>query len=348
MRDEQTQMKEAGGKKQHLVLIRVTAALAVVILHTFHTASAMKLLPEKSLPAANMIRALCFFAVPCFVMVTGALLLSPQRTLTYGKLFKRYILKMAAAIAVFTIFFAAADSMFRGDLTLAASLAAVPGKIWTDGSWSHMWYLYTLTGLYLLMPMFRKVAAFSDRKDMLYLLAVGGVFLSVLPLIGHLTGTESGFRIAVTSVYPLFLFLGYAVETEIIKAGRLSSLLLLLAGAAGIAVLALLETKDGTGLIKTVLSDYTFPLTILMSTGVYGFLKSFHVKPLKILGAADSCGFGIYLIHLFWLRLLITELQKRGAVFTNPGLFALAAAVFLISFATVWLLRKIPGVRLIL
>ena len=93
MRNEQTQMKEAGGKKQHLVLIRVTAALAVVILHTFHTASAMKLLPEKSLPAANMIRALCFFAVPCFVMVTGALLLSPQRTLTYGKLFKRYILE---------------------------------------------------------------------------------------------------------------------------------------------------------------------------------------------------------------------------------------------------------------
>ena len=345
--------KGAMNRKEYLSLIRVISCAAVVVLHTFHTAIAMKLLPEESLACAGMIRALMYFAVPCFVMVTGALLLSPERELTYGKLFGKYILKVLAAIVIFTAAFSLADCFFSGNTDFARSLAGVPGKIWTDGSWSHMWYLYTLTGLYILMPAMRKITALSDRRDLLYLLAVGMIFLSVLPFIHTLTGTESGFRIAVTSVYPLFLFAGYAVDREYLKIGRGGSAALLAAGACGIGAMAFFQGRDESGTLKSLLSDYTLPLIVLMSAGVFGLVKNCcgEMAPAakRVTGAVDRCGFGIYLIHLFWLRLLVTKLAGFGITpIPVPGFLLLAFAVFVLSLGTTEILIRLPGIRKVL
>lgn len=331
-------------------LMRAVSCLAVVILHTFHTANAMHLVPENQTSFALAVKAVMVFAVPCFVMVTGALLLSPERSFTLKKLFGRYISRTVIVLIVFTVFFALSDYFFSGTGSAAASLASVPGKLWTDGSWSHMWYLYTLIGLYLLMPAFRKVAAYSDGSEMRYLLLIGTVFLTVLPVIDIITGMKTGFRIAVTSVYPLFLFAGYASDRGILKIRKSAAAVLLLVSTAAIAMIAVWQTADVSGILKELLSGYDTPLVLFQSLSVFVLLAG--IKPGKVsrlVCSADSCSFGIYLIHLFWLRLILVRLGKAGMTdFSIPAIFLISAAVYVVSYISVRILKMIPGVKRIL
>ena len=66
--------------------------------------------------------------------------------------------------------------------------------------------------------------------------------------------------------------------------------------------------------------------------------------------ALDGCSFGIYLIHMIFVRLVLRYLR------INPFRSSVAFLVFsglvianlLLSWGITWLLKKIPGVRKIL
>ncbi len=354
-------------------LLRVMACAAVVLLHTCHTCVAMDLLTPAGTAAANAIKANMIWAVPCFVMVTGALLLDPGRELTLKRLFRRYVLRVAAVIVVFTVLFAVSDGVFRyvaetaGTASPSAaedgmkagagaavsalaligeSLAQVPFKIWTDGSWSHMWYLYTLLGLYLLMPAFRKISAGSDRNEMRYLIGVGVIFLMVLPTVDTIAGTSTGFRICVTSVYPLFLFTGYACAAGYLRPGRAAAAAMAVLAAVLVTAMSLAQSRSGNQVLKSLLAGYTFPAVWLQGFGIFRLVTAARLREGLLRRAvltADRCSFGIYLIHLLPLRIILTAAGSgaKSLQLTVPMMLLLAAAVFLISYAAAALLKKL-------
>ena len=61
------------------------------------------------------------WAVPCFVMVTGALLLDENREVSFDKLFNKYILRVLGALVVFSMVFRIFDIIM--DLVFAIILA---------------------------------------------------------------------------------------------------------------------------------------------------------------------------------------------------------------------------------
>ena len=82
--------------------IRVISCIAICILHTFFAAASI-FQPDKDLYAASYaVRNAMYFAVPCFVMVTGALLLDPMREIGFSKLFGRYVKRILLALVIFT------------------------------------------------------------------------------------------------------------------------------------------------------------------------------------------------------------------------------------------------------
>lgn len=63
----------------------------------------------------------------------------------------------------------------------------------------------------------------------------------------------------------------------------------------------------------------------------------------------DKCSFGIYLIHMIFVRGILkhTKLHPYGA--GSPFvLIGLTLGIFLVSFILTWILKKIPGVKKIL
>ena len=75
------------------------------------------------------------------------------------------------------------------------------------------------------------------------------------------------------------------------------------------------------------------------SPGVFG----------KFVLEIDKCSFGIYLIHMIFVRGILkhTKIHPYGA--GSPFvLIGLTLGIFLVSFILTWILKKIPGVKKIL
>lgn len=94
--------------------------------------------------------ACCHWPVPVFMAITGALLLSKEKIgyVQVGKYFK----KIAVLVIVFGTIFAWMELYFNThqlneDLFWQGFLNMLAGK-----SWKHLWYLYMLLGVYLVLP----------------------------------------------------------------------------------------------------------------------------------------------------------------------------------------------------
>ena len=331
--------------------LRAVACLFIILLHT--TDATRQMFPGK----ANMTlwRAVgtqgaineLYWAVPCFVMVTGALLLDPARKIGYKKLFSKYVARALKAIVAFGVLFAVLEAIFDpAKRTWAAFLGGV-GEVFTGGTWAHMWYLYCLLGLYLLLPAYKKIADASDERDVRYLLIVYGLFEAVLPLLG-IWDIPCGFYIHVGTIYPFWLFLGWYLHRWGGKLPRSAYGVLALAGTAALAAVTYVRVRWNVAALDRLFS-YSSPLVIVQAAGIAGWFfrcdgESFpRVK--KAMACVDRHSFGVYLIHMAYVRLIYKYLHFDPYVWGlggAPGILAVAAAAFALAYVTDMAMKKLP------
>ena len=157
--------------------------MAIVLMHTLNIS---EILYRDEISKAQQRAALTgvyclMWAVPVFIMVTGALLLDPKKEITVSKIFSKYILRVLLALVFAVLVFALFDACMNGDGIGFETFTSAFVKLIEGKSWSHLWYLYLLMGLYLLLPAYRAVAAHVSDKEYRYLLIVLAVFLLLLP-----------------------------------------------------------------------------------------------------------------------------------------------------------------------
>ena len=82
--------------------IKAAACFAIVLLHCFNNARVYhaEVLTDGQITTAFAACASLMWAVPCFLMVTGALLLDRERVIPPAKLFGKYIKRMLIALVV--------------------------------------------------------------------------------------------------------------------------------------------------------------------------------------------------------------------------------------------------------
>lgn len=115
-------------------------------------------------------------------MISGALLLNPQKQIGWPKV-AQYVKRMVIALAIFGTGYALMELLFTERTFNVAMLPLALLKVLQGESWSHLWYLYDLLGLYLLLPVFRSYVATADKKSYGILLAILAVFTSLVPML---------------------------------------------------------------------------------------------------------------------------------------------------------------------
>lgn len=330
--------------------IRAISCCAIIVLHVFASAAILfgENLEAIQNIASRLIVNCMMWAVPCFVMTTGALLLDVKRELTYKKLFGRYILRIAIALVVFCLIFRIFDMVMNREKAGIGILTDGIYKIFTGTSWSHMWYLYLLIGLYLLLPFYKKIVKYSEKSEIKYLLAIYLLFLSVLPLF-NLWNLNCGFYIHVSTIYPFYLFCGHAIHNEIFKCKKWISWGMTVLGTGSIVILTVIRWKYDIVSLEQMWS-YSSIFVVMQGVGIFSLLelmgKNEKIKTSNVLVEIDKCSFGIYLIHMIPIRLIFRYMEinpYENHVFLN---FIIAIVlVFIIAFIITWILKRIPGVR---
>jgi len=294
-------------------------------------------------------------AVPVFFLCSGALLLPPEKPVTIGAVWKKYIPRILAAL----LFWAAAYGGWglvqgwhrTGVLELTAIRETLENLVMFRHK-SHLYYLHITLLVYALLPLTRLFAAKADRQLLRYALAIWFVLGSLFPLLrgipplSHLTGIPVQYAINLTWGAVGYGLLGHVLTTEAKKYRPAVFALVYLAGFALTFGGTLVTSLRADALMTAFLQGYA-PGVCLQAAGIYGFCVSAFSAKEKLPGVetVSRASFCIYLVHLFFLDFLAGRGIAAGAYPPIWAVPAITLVLFVTGFAVWLVLRRIPVVN---
>lgn len=349
----------SGPRKQFLDVLRVLATCAVVLMHVLTGATDVtdaSIMPEyRSLLLSVM--DLVTWCVPIFLLISGYLFLNPERTLTYPVMIKKYCRRIALAILLFGVPYAASE-LVVAERTFRIRMIPEALKMTLMGhTWSHMWYLYLILFLYLITPLLKKVLRVLPVWGVAAVMAVIFLGSSVAPFLNKVLDVNSIPVLPDGGVYFLYYLCGYffAVREVCVDKGRNVWL------TAAVAVLALGMILSRTLAGFSIQMAYNYPFTVLLAVLLFAAGWNGSIKKYRIpWQEAGALSFAVYLVHPVYVNLLykfvkitpFTVLEQCGVQSVAAGqavlillLVAFCLVVLALATATAWVLRKIPVLR---
>jgi surface polysaccharide O-acyltransferase-like enzyme len=325
--------------------LRVIALFAVVVLHT---ASLMEFhkVPMGDWLIADFYNALSRFAVPVFVMITGALLL--HREYEIKDFLKRRLTRVVWPFLFWSVVFIF-YSWYNGEITFTNNTGAnlqIVLRMLRNGAYYHLWYVYMLIGLYLIIPVISVFVRKSGEKEIQYFLVVW--FLVMIFSQPYLSPYVPQIDVHYFVGYLGYLVLGHYLAFVELPGGNLKPGLILYAifCVVGITIGTYLFSV-GTNAISTIMYEPLGPFVVLFSSGIFLLARASRFKlPASLTKLRDLVGgfsLGIYLCHAMFLSLMHDnwniDYQLCTPVLSIP-LMALMCVIM--TFATVFIINKIP------
>jgi len=327
--------------------VRLIALYAVVILHcTAPLLMQFGKVPLSDWLMADVLNALVRFAVPVFVMVTGALLL--HREYELGDFLKRRLARVVWPFLFWSLVYIG-YSWYNEDISFTSDA-------WLDikqvlhllkyGSAYHLWYVYMLIGLYFFIPVISKFVRNATEKEVLYFLAVWvAVMLLAQP---YLSRYNPAVDMHYFAGYAGYLVLGYYLAFKDFQVSHLRARMVLLFAFSVILIATgsyfVIPRPTWPG---TLFYEPLNPAVLTLSASVFMIVKLTVPKvPPSIIRIRDFAGkynYGIYLGHalvLYFLDDLFNISYKMGTPMLSIPLTALIC--FVLTVALVWLISKIP------
>lgn len=350
-------LNQLRGRSVYIDLIRTVAMVAVLLLH----ASGQWIITSQEMSQLNHVEIILWgvvdvyqsvgvMGVPLFLMLTGALLLQPEKDDSLRVFFK----KRWARIGLPSLFWFAA--YFAWDFLVQnipfTSSAIIQGIL--NGPYTQMWYLYVLAGLYLLTPIFRVFIAHADQTLVKYFVILWVLGVAIIPFFSLFTIFQLNSNVFAITGYIGFFVLGTYLSTVEMRRSTLSLFIILGVALTAVSTYVLAATVGGTGMY--FFQQYFSPTIILASVMV--FLLLLTVKPPsvqkdnslskvhKLIKVISENTLGIFFIHV----MIIESIQNGYFGFAinrntlNPIIEVplLTAIVLFVSVAIILLLKKIP------
>lgn len=351
-------MVQKSDRVVYLDYLKILAMFAVVLLHV--AAGRWNAVEETSYEwqILNMYDSIVRWAVPVFVMVSGALFLDEKRKLDLRRLYSKNIFRIITCFIFWSVLYAMI-SWLRGMKAKEVILSVIRGNY-------HMWFLFMIVGLYILVPLLRKIT--ESKKLMEYFLILVLVFTFIIPRglqffgvleLPHTVDLIKAIQTAYSKVHFHFTlgFVGYFVagyyfrKYEISK--RIENLIYVL-GIVGFLSTIFLSSwyslREGQ---QSTMFYSEFSITVMLEAlAVFTFAKcklskiAISEKIEKRIHYLAQYGFGIYLVHVAILDSLRLDFQIHALTY-NPLFMVplLTLGVWLISLVISFILNHIPIIK---
>ena len=329
--------------------LRVLATLAVIVIHVAANAvSSPNIFGSTIWWSANITDGLLRFCVPIFVMLSGALLLPKEYTLSVfiNKRLVRIVLPFLFWTAVYLLSFLLIK-IKQGEHLSFSETGSWAYTLFKSGVSYHLWYVYMIIGLYLFVPIIGKWVRSASENEILFFL---GIWLfTILLNYPFLSFLKINIELKYFSGYLGYLVLGYYLSTKIFSLSvsiKSIALLLILFGGAVTIVGNYFFMLEHTKYELNPYYSYLGFSIFLLSTGVFLLFKNtcFTSKIFSnIRNTISTYSYGIYLSHV----LVLSALSRYAGIhwmFINPyvGIIVTSTCCFIISLGIVYLINKLP------
>lgn len=309
-------------------------------------------------------------SVPLFAMMTGLLLLPIKESAAefYKRRIPRVLIPMVLWSAVYylipwltgvagldksvitTLFpFEFSPSQEAGDAM--RNIARIPFTF--NGYTTHMWYLYMLIGLYLLMPFF---SAWVEKRDstmtntylLLWLCSLTLPYLKQLiapNLFGECAWNEFG-TFYYFAGFAGYLLLGHILARRhhmplrrIIAMGVMLYISGYIITYTGYASMAVQYSYEEAPELLELFWQFCSPNVVLMALGIFLVVQRINITSPRLqslLAATTRCSFGTYLMHYIFIGPVILLLTPLGM----PTPLCVMASVIIV-FGICWSLTAL-------
>lgn len=330
-------------------LIKVVAIFSVLLLHT---ASPIVKHLSKVDPLVwnigNFYDSMVRMAVPLFFMVTGALLLNQKEESLHTFFSKRFLKVVIPLLGWSLIYILFRKYYLHQDINFLNHFFASFYK----KQYYHLWFLYTLIGLYLFIPIFKIFVQNTSKTIHLYFIILWVFTVSIIPIINKFTSIHIPNYLPMMSGHIGFLLLGYMLyHLEINKKIFITSFILIIVTTIITTVGTYYLSIDANKFQSFFYKNLSLT-TIIQSISYFIVLKYIAMKTYTtnttintIITQLSLTSFGIYLIHPIILKILqqkyihLNDLTINNVVFLIP---LTTIIVFMLSYIIIYFMRKIP------
>lgn len=318
-------------RKYNIDLLRIISAVAVIIIHIVSapiTNSSTEIAPTLT-NNLNLIHTLMNWSVPVFFMITG-FCLQRKSEVTYRYCFSR-ILKYVCVLFTVGLSYALLEEIFTAKTINVTVFVNSVSNVITGNLWDHMWYIYSLIGIYLVMPVIHLFLK-QDKKSVIVLTALLFVFNILLPTFEEFVSFGVSIPFGGYLFYVCFGGIVAQINTD-----KISPFIYIF------GFLSVVWIIIGS---KNYEFGYKHLAVCAVAMSIFLITQRINVKPSSLLLCISKCTFGIYLIHPFFINLAIKLLGiDFVSSYAYAKLLAFAAIVSIVSFFTTYILRKIPLIK---
>lgn len=290
------------------------------------------------------------FAVPCFIMLSGAFILERPENGEYQSFYKKSFSK----IGIHTLAFTGLYTAYRIVCCLLQKeldeLLTIVKDVVKGSPMYHMWYLYMLIGLYLLAPVCVRFKN-SISECIFERVAIGFLFAATLSR-WTTENVRMSWNIGQSFEYLGYFMTGYVLRRNLAgKANNVKGLLMIAAGLALEAGTSLIEYHfqivqgiPESKLNYQIVSPYA-PTIVLASILIFAGFSCLNIRANQIITQLSKLSFYIYLCHAgIWdiLKKIVRLTEGKDFLMLHTDnvvmipIFVLAVLIFSITAARIY------------
>jgi surface polysaccharide O-acyltransferase-like enzyme len=261
-------------------------------------------------------------------MISGVIFLNQKKEITIHKLLKKYISRILLTLFIFGIPFAFMEIYFNAHYQFNITqiglsiLNVVEGKLW-----DHMWYLYMIAGLYILLPLFKLFVNYASKKTLEYVLIILFLFTSVIPTFQNMLSFKFGIYIPINSIFVFYLLFGHYIHQYNICINNRVILLMVLLYVLYVILMPINKNFiNATNIIG--LYGNISPLVVMITFCIFCYFRQ-NINSSKLFDFVSPHIFGMYLIHQFFINIFFKFIK-----FT-PDRYPFVLVVVVITIMTI-------------
>lgn len=313
-------------------IMRIIAATMVVCIHSnvYFLCQPTK---DAHWLAVMIMTAACVVSVPLFFMVSGAGNLPKDTITSTSDLFKKKIPRVFIPFLIWSLIYVGlriATGKLDAGVDAFVSLLHEP-------AYYQFWFMYTLLGLYLCIPVFQYLVIKCDKKLLQYIIVLWAVTSLLFPLAQRYVPwfkLSEHFNLIFLKGYWGYFFIGGYLRKYPVANARRRGLWLALAGAVITFGSALIEwhMTPADQYRGYVYRAYMLPGAAMMTTGIFLYFQHLDVSAQKsrIIVYLSGLTMGIYYVHCLLINAYETVFRNQPPTVFN----AVVKVVVVVAAAT--------------
>lgn len=326
-------------KNYNIELVRALSFVMVIIIHVAnYFCRAYEYINTGEYLFSLVLNSMARVSVPCFFMISGALLLGRNETM---KKSLQRVVRFLPVLIVWTIIYYVFNTYYMDQDVNLKKILEVPAE-------AHLWYLYVMIPIYLVLPFLQAMCRGMDAKLEKAFIILGSILVVLQPIMFYAKiDLYFGIPIFGDRVYIYYLFIGYFIAKYIDQIPKKKGLwfsVFVGSSLATVVVTAIGSSFMGDHMEQ--LLTYGCPFIIISSAAFFVMILQagngnvqLKESVRKVIDTCCGCSFGIYLIHILFLD----NFKKHVKAYEVSAYWAVPALVIGIlgvSILCVYLIRK--------